>query len=105
MRFISVIMLVLGCSIRLAHPQQKIDRTGTVQFAGLASSQRPSSDDIQSLRSDLQRMKVLMQQMESNLAFVDTSQSPLKRQFQLEIDMWKIAIGDMERKLNAAGAR
>jgi hypothetical protein len=47
-------------------------------------------------------MKALVQQMESNLAFVDTTQSPLKHQFQLEIDMWKIVIQQMERRLDHA---
>ena len=64
-----------------------------------------SKNDLQAVRNDLERMKALVQQMESNLAFVDTTQSPLKHQFQLEIDMWKTLIGEMERKINAAGDR
>ena len=75
-----------------------------------AASARPSQTsvgqtDVQALRNDLQRMKALVQQMELNLAFVDTTQSPLKHQFQLEIDMWKTVIGEMERKLDSSGAR
>jgi hypothetical protein len=57
------------------------------------------TDDVQALREDLTRMKALVQQMQTNLAFVDTSQSPLKHQFQLEIEMWQTLIGDMERRL------
>jgi predicted RNase H-like nuclease (RuvC/YqgF family) len=57
------------------------------------------NDQNQALRNDLTRMKALVQQMETNLAFVDTTQSPLKHQFQLEIDMWKITINQMERRL------
>lgn len=60
---------------------------------------RPSAEDVQALREDLDRMKALVQQMESNLAFVDTTQSPLKHQFQLEIDMWRTVIASMERRL------
>jgi hypothetical protein len=41
-------------------------------------------------------------QMETNLAFVDNTQSPLKHQFQLEIDMWNTLIAEMERKLPPA---
>jgi TolA-binding protein len=61
----------------------------------------PSQNNVQELRQDVQRMKVLVQQMETNLAFVDTTQSPLKHQFQLEIDMWKTVIAEMERKLDS----
>ena len=58
-----------------------------------------SREDAQALREDVNRMKALVQQMESNLAFVDTSQSPLKHEFQLEIEMWRTVIGQMERRL------
>jgi|SRR6185312_10007578 len=57
------------------------------------------SENLQALRQDVARMKVLVQQMQSNLAFVDTTQSPLKHQFQLEIDMWQTLITEMERRL------
>ena len=55
--------------------------------------------DLQALRQDIARMKVLLQQMQSNLAFVSSSQSPLKHQFQLEIDMWQMLITEMEHRL------
>lgn len=64
-----------------------------------ARSQPARGEDLQALRQDLTRMKALVQQMQSNLAFVDTSQSPLKHQFQLEIDMWQTLIAQMERRL------
>ena len=50
-------------------------------------------------RADLQRMKALVQQMQTNLAFVTTSQGPLKHQFELEIEMWQLEIARMERRL------
>ena len=65
-----------------------------------AASQDLSADQVQGLKDDLARMKSLVQQMETNLTFVETSQSPLKHQFQLEIDMWRMMIRQMERKLN-----
>jgi len=76
------------------------------EAAPARSSQASASQaDVQALRNDLQRMKALVQQMELNLAFVDTTDSPLKHQFRLEIDMWKTVIGEMERKLDSSGAR
>jgi uncharacterized membrane protein YgcG len=60
-----------------------------------------SAQEAQAMREDLQRMKALVQQMQTNLAFVDTTQSPLKHQFQLEIDMWQALITNMERRLNS----
>src|SRR5690242_20118610 len=73
--------------------QQKTTRTSPGQPARV--------EDIQALREDLTRMKALVQQMQSNLAFVDTAQSPLKHQFQLEIDAWNTIIDQMERRAQA----
>ncbi|MCU1332459.1 MAG: hypothetical protein JWM08_1451 [Candidatus Angelobacter sp.] len=56
------------------------------------------ANDAQSLRDDIRKMRALVRQMETNLAFVDITQSPLKHQFQLDIDMWNILIEQMERR-------
>jgi len=47
-------------------------------------------------------MRSLVQQMETNLSVVDTTQSPLKHQFQLEIDMWRMMIQRMEKQLQGS---
>jgi len=65
------------------------------QIRQLASAR---GDETQALREDIKKMRALVRQMETNLAFVDTTQSPLKHQFQLEIDMWKTLIDQMERR-------
>jgi predicted phage tail protein len=56
------------------------------------------ANDAQAMRDDIKRMRALVGQMQANLAFVDTTQSPLKHQFQLEIDMWNVVINQMERR-------
>lgn len=63
------------------------------------ADQNSQSDDTRRLRDDLQRLKVLLGQMRANLAFVQTSQTPLKHQFELETDAWQIAVDEMERRL------
>ena len=64
-----------------------------------SQAQGMSEPQTEALRADIARMKSLVQQMELNLAFVDTTQSPLKHQFQLEIDIWKVMIVHMEKQL------
>jgi len=56
------------------------------------------ANDAQALRDDIRKMRALVRQMETNLAFVDNTQSPLKHQFQLDIDMWNALIDQMERR-------
>jgi hypothetical protein len=37
--------------------------------------------------------------MRTNLAFVQTSPTPLKHQFELEADAWQVIVEQMERRL------
>ena len=62
-------------------------------------SANADSVDIEQMRVDLQRLKTLVTQMRTNLAFVQTSQTPLKHQFELEADAWQVMVDQMERRL------
>jgi TolA-binding protein len=76
-------------------------QAGTASAAENAQIRQLSNtrgNDAQALRDDIKKMRALVRQMETNLAFVDTTQSPLKHQFQLDIDMWNILINQMERR-------
>lgn len=64
-----------------------------------ASAPRREDELTKGLRADIARMEVLIQQMDVNLAQVDVTQSPLKHQFQLEIDAWRVMIASMKRRL------
>ena|SRR5579864_2617190 len=99
MRLIFFLFLVLS-PVALDAVQRQSPKSGDGQAAAAATQ-----NDIQELRQDIQKMKSLVQQMEMNLAFVDTTPSPLKHQFQLEIDMWKAVIERMERRLNSIKQR
>src|SRR5690349_15728871 len=52
--------------------------------------------DTDAMRADLQRMRTLVGQMQRNLGFVDSGLTPLKHQFELEIEMWNVLINDMQ---------
>ena len=75
--------------------------TTTAQPAAPALSEA----DVQALRTDIARMKALVMQLQNNQANIDTVPSPLKHQFELELDMWNVVIGDMQRRLDAAEKR
>jgi uncharacterized membrane protein YgcG len=91
----SVAVLVIFIAVPLVHSQQpsKPAHPATVEPAA-------SAEDSQT-RQDLQRMKALVQQMQTNLAFVTSIQGPLKHQFELEIEMWQFQIARMERRLGS----
>jgi hypothetical protein len=65
-----------------------------------ASVKQPPVD----LSSDLEKMRVLIEQMQRNVAFVSAGDTPMKHQFQLEIELWRLLLRDMDRKINESGA-
>ncbi|SRR6266404_4202884 len=91
-----VVVAILFCSLTFAQAQEK-----PLKSQPRPASAPPSTEDLEATRLDLQRMKSLVQQMQTNLAFVTTIQGPLKHQFELEIEMWQLEIARMERRLGA----
>ncbi|HLJ85384.1 MAG TPA: hypothetical protein VKZ53_01095 [Candidatus Angelobacter sp.] len=83
---------------KTADKQTGKQATGSAQPKQATTAQL-SAEQIAALRNDIERMKVLVRQMETNLTFVDARQSPLRHQFELEIDMWKTLVHQMEREL------
>ena len=53
----------------------------------------PSSGDSR----DLERMRSLISQMQTNLVNLPSGYSPMKHQFELEIQMWQLLVGRLER--------
>jgi hypothetical protein len=74
----------------------------SLTFLPAQTAKHEDDSELQAMKSDVQRMRVILNQMRANLAFVDTTQSPLKHQFQLEADMWQIALDQMDRRITAA---
>jgi hypothetical protein len=94
----AIIFCALG-SITVAAAQARTDKPPSAPQTSAATAAR--SDEIAALRDDITKMRGLVQQMENNLTFVSDTQSPLKHQFDLNIQMWKTMIGQMERRLDA----
>jgi hypothetical protein len=102
MRSLPVLLAWFSLVLSAGVAQAQSAKGSAAHEAAKETSQEPRDGrgkDTQALREDLTRMKALVQQMQSNLAFVDTAQSPLKHQFQLEIDLWQTLITEMERRL------
>ena len=59
----------------------------------------PGADsDQQAARQNLQKMRVILNQMKTNLAFVGSTTTPLNHQFELDIEMWQALLEQMERR-------
>ncbi|PYY00327.1 MAG: hypothetical protein DMG62_19905 [Acidobacteria bacterium] len=89
---------ILFCTILTLAGQDLQDAPKSA--ATLASSQR-AAEETNDLKADVAKMRALLGQMQRNVAFVSTGDTPLKHQFELEIDMWQLVLRDMEKKLNS----
>jgi hypothetical protein len=106
----AIIFVLLFCAVLLGAMQQPVP--GSSQASSSQSNMANTAenaqlhrftagDEARALQGDIKRMRALVHQMQTNLAFVDTTQSPLKHQFQLEIDAWNTLIDQMERRAQA----
>jgi hypothetical protein len=50
------------------------------------------------MKGDIQKMRVILNQMRNNLAFVGNTTTPLAHQFQLDIDMWQALLDHMQQQ-------
>ena len=52
---------------------------------------------------DVERMRSILMQMQTNLAMLPSGYSAVKHQFELEIDMWRLMLNQMERAQGTRG--
>jgi hypothetical protein len=90
-RFVILMCTMLMSLVVVAQAPKREARPPAVSSA--------DQQEMQALTNDVARMRTLLQQMEMNLAFVQNTQTPLKHQFELEIDMWRMVLDGMERRL------
>jgi len=62
------------------------------------SSERSSEQGDAQTRDGIAKMRAILNQMRTNLAFVGSTTTPLAHQFQLDIDMWQALLDQMERR-------
>ena len=101
-RVIALLMTVLLCIAHPAYGAQQSRENANNAKAG-ARVQRGNSES-GDLKADLERMRALLGQMQRNVAFVSSGDTPLKHQFEVEIEMWQILIRDMDEKVSAQEA-
>lgn len=61
-------------------------------FPAPATTDQPAASTL-----DLKRMRSLLQQMQMGLAYLPAGYSAMKHQFELEIEMWRILLNQLER--------
>lgn len=95
--------LGIACAIILLANIWCVAQEGRPESSPQPTSSQARRDDA-ALKEDIQRMRAILNQMQSNLAFVGNTTTPLNHQFQLEIDMWRALLDHMERSVESGAA-
>jgi hypothetical protein len=77
--------------------------TGQASPPPMKQAQLPNAhDDLDAMKADLAKMRVLVTQLQNNLGLTTNTTTPLYHQFELEINMWQILMAQMERRIEHA---
>ena len=91
------LLLLLGlCGPMLAHAQAG----GSKQ-----SSHEQQPDELRDMKDDLVKMQSLLNQMQAVFALVGNPTSPANHELELNIDMWRVLINQMDRRVQQIEAR
>ena|SRR2546425_12554876 len=100
--------LILSAVLSVAFAAQSIPATpAKSQMKGKSQTSAESSLEehpantaqLPAMQAEAKKMRVILNQMRTNLAFVQSTQTPLKHQFELEIDMWQTLLDQMDRRI------
>ena len=58
----------------------------------------------QQMLADIAKMRNILDQMDRNKAFAAPGETPLKHQFDLEIDLWRTLLDDLQAQANSMAA-
>jgi len=81
---------------------QSPNKSGTNSTSPIPQNQ---NSDLEAMRADSKKMHVILNQMQTNLAFVTNTNDPLKHQFELEVEMWQMLLSQMDRRIEEMGRR
>lgn len=96
--FVILAVLLSGAIPRVRAQSTTEDRKGgSISREGRIST--VESSQLAGLQADAKKMRAMLDQMRANLGFVATSATPLKHQFELEIDMWQMLLNQMDRRI------
>ena len=103
-----VLMVWMAAVTAFLVPTITAQSPNTAKSATDSNSQRAhsqDSDQLEAMQADSKKMHVILNQMQTNLAFVTNTNDPLKHQFELEVEMWQMLLSQMDRRIEEMGRR
>jgi len=95
----ALLILTILTSMAVGQSTKPVSPPQASRPAATSPQAIPGADsDQQATRQDLQKMRVILNQMKTNLAFVGSTTTPLNHQFELDIEMWQALLEQMERR-------
>ncbi len=95
----SFFLTVAGAHAQSAPPSPEAAQSNSKDSSSNATQRSDA------LQTDQGRMRVLLEQMQENLGMVQNLNTPLRHQFELEIEMWQVLLQQMARDSGQAPAK
>ena|SRR5512146_1689648 len=99
---ITVVILTVA-----AAAQVQPRRNPAVGAKAAAAAASPATADVEALqqrmaaaKADIERMRNIVDQMDRNKAFAAPGETPLKHEFDLEIELWRTLLDHLEKQLS-----
>jgi len=97
--FLPLVLIATFSFTPKIHRQENSVTPVPSKTAAGSSESSANQRELDAMKADLQRMRSLLSQMQTNLAFVGSTTTPLNHEFELQIDMWRVLIGQTERHI------
>jgi hypothetical protein len=95
----SISLVALTILISFSAQAQSPDASH-VQRPAATSLREDNETELADLKSDVSSMQSLLRQMQANFALVGNVTSPVNHELELNIDMWRVLISHMQRRIS-----
>jgi len=102
---LAALMAVITAFLSCLAAAQSPNAAKSAPVSNSQRAQSQDSDQLEAMRADSKKMHVILNQMQTNLAFVTNTNDPLKHQFELEVEMWQMFLSQMDRRIEEMGRR
>ena len=89
---------IVSVVLLLCFAIQAQDSTGPSRGVSVRTA-NPDQDEMAALEADMTQMRTLLNQMEATFPLVGSTTSPVNHDLQLNIEMWRVMVDQMTRRL------
>jgi hypothetical protein len=104
-KLVLIALMAAGTAFPISLTAAQAPSPGKSPTGSTSPIPQSQNSDVEAMKADSKKMHVILNQMQTNLAFVTNTNDPLKHQFELEVEMWQMLLSQMDRRIEEMGRR